>query len=397
MTKDPHDTLLQMAAKDLFPGTRPYHDSEIPAAIARVSADPLFEPLVSKLFPDTPVEQFRQEFLRISTIDEFQDKVMLKAIWSIVRKTCTDFTWDGFDNLDNNHRYMFVANHRDILLDAALLQIVLKGLHLRTSEITFGDNLMQGNIVIDIGKMNKMFRIVRGGAVHDFYRNSMEVSSYMRYALLEKGESVWIAQRNGRTKDGNDKTESAVLKMFSISSRAPFTENLGALNITPVAISYEYEPCDFLKAQELYVSQYQKYIKEPGEDRRSILQGIIQPKGRVRLSVTPTITTEELAECDRCEKNLKFERLARIIDQRIYSHYSLWKTNYMAHDLLTGANTYRDRYTPEELGLFEERLQSGLAALVGDRDELRSLLLKIYATPIDNKTNKDTTTQTAHL
>ncbi len=368
----------------MFEETRPYFDSEIPAAIARVAENPFFPSIVKYLFRGVDFQQFKAEFLKISTIDEFQQNVMLKAIWSIVHKSCTEFTWEGFDRLDNNHRYLFIANHRDILLDAALLQIVLNANHLQTSEITFGSNLMQGDLVIDIGKMNKMFRIVRGGTVHDFYRNSMEVSSYMRHALLEKGDSVWIAQRNGRTKNGDDRTASAILKMFSISSPKPFVENLGELNITPVAISYEFEPCDFMKTQELYISQYQQYIKEPGEDLRSILQGITQFKGHVHLAVTPTITREELAECDLQEKNFKFAKLAEIIDQRIYSSYKLWKTNYMAHDLLTCTRTYSDQYTPAELEQFTNYMHSGLKGLMGDQDELRSIFLKIYANPVEN-------------
>ena len=367
----------------MFEETRPYNDSEIPAAIARVASNPFFETLVRYLFPDTSVEAFRQEFLRITTIDEFQEKVMLKALRIIVHRTCTDFTWEGFNLLDANHRYTFIANHRDILLDAALLQVILNKNHLRTSEITFGSNLMKGDLVIDIGKMNKMFRIERGGTVHSFYRSSMEVSSYMRYALLEKGESTWIAQRNGRTKDGRDLTESAVLKMFSISSPKPFVENLSELNITPVAISYEYEPCDFLKTQELYISQYQQYIKEPGEDLHSILQGVTQKKGQVHLAVTPTITAEELAECNRYEKKLKFEQLAKLIDQRIYRHFRLWKTHYMAHDLLYQDQQYADRYTRDDLDAFVTYMESGLKGLTGEREELRSIFLKIYANPVE--------------
>ena len=367
----------------MFEETRPYNDSEIPAAIARVASNPFFETLVRYLFPDTSVEAFRQEFLRITTIDEFQEKVMLKALRSIVQRTCTDFTWEGFNLLDADHRYTFIANHRDILMDAALLQIILRKHHLRTSEITFGSNLMKGDIVIDIGKMNKMFRIERGGTVHSFYRSSMEVSSYMRYALLEKGESTWIAQSNGRTKDALDLTEGAVLKMFSISSPKPFVENLAELSITPVAISYEYEPCDFLKTQELYISQYQQYIKEPGEDLHSILQGVTQKKGQVHLAVTPTITAEELAECDRYEKRLKFEQLAKLIDQRIYRHFRLWKTHYMAHDLLYQDQQYADRYTPADLDAFVAYMESGLKGLTGEREELRSIFLKIYANPVE--------------
>ena len=367
-----------------FENTRPYNDSEIPAAVARIANSPFFGNIAHYLFPGGDVEALRQELIKVKTVKEFQQKYMLQAINSILRQTSTGLQYEGFEQLDPQRNYMFIANHRDILLDAAILQILLDRNGLDTSEITFGSNLMQGGLVIDIGKMNKMFRIVRGGSVHDFYKNSLEVSSYMRYALLEKKQSVWIAQRNGRTKNGDDHTEIAVLKMFSISSSKPFMENMAELNITPIVTSYEYEPCDFLKTQELYISQYQQYIKEAGEDLNSILKGIIQPKGGICVCATPTITTEELQFCDSFDKNDKYAHLAQIIDQRVYSHYKLWKTNYIAYDLVVGDDKYTKFYTPEEKKSFEEYMNNGLKSLVGEADELKSIFLNIYANPVRN-------------
>lgn len=368
----------------MFEDTRPYNDSEVPAAIARVAHDPRFAIIVGYLFPGANVEQYRQQFLQIKTVDEFQHQVMLKAINSIINQTSTGLTSNGFQLLDNDHRYLFLANHRDILLDAAILQILLDKHQLRTSEITFGSNLMKGELVIDIGKLNKMFRIVRGGTARDFYHNSMEVSSYMRYTIHQKGESVWIAQRNGRTKDGNDKTDPAVLKMFSMSSDKNFVDNLEEMRITPVAISYEYEPCDFRKTQELYISQYQQYIKESDEDLQSILHGITQPKGRIHLETTPPITREELEICNQQEKKNKFIHLAQLIDQRIYHSYHLWPTHFIAHDLLNEAPTFRDRYTDEERNTFIIYMNEGLSRLQGDASELQQIFLSIYANPVEH-------------
>lgn len=368
----------------MFEDTRPYNDSEVPAAIARVAHDPRFAIIVGYLFPGANVEQYRQQFLQIKTVDEFQHQVMLRAINSIINQTSTGLTSNGFQLLDNDHRYLFLANHRDILLDAAILQILLDKHQLRTSEITFGSNLMKGELVIDIGKLNKMFRIVRGGTARDFYHNSMEVSSYMRYAIHQKGESVWIAQRNGRTKDGNDKTDPAVLKMFSMSSDKNFVDNLEEMRITPVAISYEYEPCDFLKTRELYISQYQQYIKEADEDLQSILHGITQAKGRIHLETTPPITREELEICNQQEKKNKFIHLAQLIDQRIYHSYHLWPTHFIAHDLLNEAPTFRDRYTDEERNTFIIYMNEGLSRLQGDASELQQIFLSIYAKPVEH-------------
>lgn len=354
----------------------------MPAAIERVANHPLFNQIREYLFPESDPITFREHFLSIQSTYDFQHQIMLKAIHSIIDKTSSGLTEEGFELLDKDHCYMFIANHRDILLDAAILQILLDKYGLDTSEITFGNNLMQGQLATDLGKMNKMFKISRGGTMHDFYRNSMEVSSYMRYALLQKHQSVWIAQRNGRTKDGDDITDSAVLKMFSLSSTKPLTENLSELNITPIVISYEYEPCDFLKTQELYISQYQKYIKEPGEDMHSIQKGIIQFKGKIHLAVTSTITKEEIYECEKLEKRQRFTQLAQIIDHRIYSKYKLFKNNYIAYDLMNNTQEFSHCYTPADREQFIHYMHDGIQRLHGERDELINIFLGIYANPI---------------
>ncbi len=367
-----------------FEFTRPYNDNEIPAAIARVVNNPFFDNIVRYLFPNRNLEEIRQDLLKIKTVKEFQRQYMLYAIKSILNQTSSSLESYGFERLDRGKNYMFIANHRDILLDAAILQILLEQNGLDTSEITFGSNLMKRGLVIDIGKMNKMFRIVRGGSVHDFYKNSLEVSSYMRYTLLDKKQSVWIAQRNGRTKNGDDHTEIAVLKMFSISSSKPFVENMSELNITPIVSSYEYEPCDFLKTQELYISQYQSYIKEPDEDINSILKGIKQQKGGICVCVTPTISKEELLYCNGFEKKEKYIQLAKLIDQRVYSHYKLWKNNYIAYDLVQPEQKYASHYSEVEKESFIQYMEEGLHSLVGETDELRNIFLDIYANPIRN-------------
>ena len=368
----------------LFDDTRPYVDAEISAAMKRITEHIYFPLIVRFLFPDKSIADLKKFFLGIDTVHLFQTQVMHPSIASIVRQTCTGYTGRGTENASNDRKAMFISNHRDILLDAALLQMTLYAAGLETSEITFGSNLMKNQFAVDIGKSNKMFKIVRGGNMKDFYKNSMEVSSYMRYAITEKHESTWIAQRNGRTKDGDDKTELAVLKMFSLSSEKPFAENLDELNITPVAISYEYEPCDFLKAQETYISRYGRYVKSEGEDMNSIMKGIMQPKGDVNLVITPAITLEELIKCEREEKNARFAMLAKIIDDRIYSAYVLYKTNYIAFDILHNTNAFHAYYTEEQKKEFIDYMNEGLKDIPGDMEELRSIFLGIYANPVKN-------------
>ncbi len=370
-----------MENKFNFEATRPFNDSEVPQAIRSVAQDSFLPMVVNYLDPTINIEEFKQKLLSIQTVREFQEQVMHKAIRSVIQKTSDGVTFKGFEKLDNKKRHIFIANHRDIVLDAAILDVILTENNLDTCQITFGSNLMKGDLVINVGKLNKMFRIVRGGNIRDFYKNSLEVSAYMRHVIKDENESVWIAQRNGRTKDGKDKTELGVLKMFALSSDKPFVDNLDELSITPISISYEYEPCDFLKAAELYISNFQKYIKGENEDLNSILTGIKQKKGHIYIEVTDPITREELELCDKRDKNEKYEALGEIIDQRIKSGHATYKTNYIAHDLLHDVETYADHYTQQEKSDFIQYMKNGLSALgmISDKSELEKIFLGIYA------------------
>lgn len=369
---------------DQFDHIRPYNDEEVPAAIQRIVDNPSFTMIAAYLFPGKPVEDFRELCLSARTIDEFQALVMWPVMQSIIQHTTSGITAENFEKVDDNRKGVFISNHRDILLDAALTDYYLFVNEKERPEITFGSNLMKGELVIDIGKINRMFRIMRGGNMRDFYKNSVEVSSYMRHVILEKRRSVWIAQRNGRTKDGDDKTEMAVLKMFSLGSDKPFVENLSELNFMPVSISYEFEPCDFKKTQEVYITRYQRYEKSPTEDLNSILHGITQKKGRVHLAVAESITEEDLRFCDEFDKNQKFQKLAEIIDQRVFRHYHLWPNNYIAYDILNQTDQYSDFYTEQQFADFQSYMDEGLAKLIGEADELREIFLGIYANPVVN-------------
>jgi hypothetical protein len=230
-----------------------------------------------------------------------------------------------------------------------------------------------------------MFKIVRDGTPREILINSMNVSRYMRYVVTQKKQSVWIAQRNGRSKDGNDKTEIAVLKMFTMSSQKNFVENLLELNITPIAVSYEYEPCDCLKTREIYISRRQNYIKSENEDLGSIIHGIQQYKGNMHIAVCCPLNKNDLEECAKLSHSQKFKRLADIIDCRIYDGYHLWQTNYIAHDLRSGKDQFSAFYTIEEKEKFTTYMQQRLQAIEGDPNELKEIFLGIYANPADAK------------
>ena len=367
---------------DTFEDIRPFNPDEIEGALQRIAKHPLLDNIIRFLFPNIPIEGFREQFLQLKTTEDFQVVVMDKAIKTILERTSSELIFSGAENLEHNTNYLFLANHRDILLDSALLQVLLDRNDMKTSEITFGSNLMKDDLVIDVGRMNKMFRIDRESNFREFYRNSIRASQYMRFAITEKHESVWIAQRNGRTKDGNDQTEIGVLKMLAMGSDSPFVENLTELNIAPLSISYEYEPCDFLKTREIYISRRIKYLKATNEDLNSILKGITQWKGRIELAVAQPVTQEELIVC--AESKDKFKTLSQLIDWRIYRNYKFWPNNYIAYDLLINTNQYNEYYTEEDSDKFITYMNDGLKELEGDKEELREIFLQIYANPVKN-------------
>ena len=374
-----------------FDSIRPYNESEFAAAIERITSHEYLPIVINSVFLNTNAEEYIENMKKYKTVRDFQHGFMRDAVENILKKTSTNFTYDGIDNVKKGSCNMFVSNHRDIALDAAILCYVFAINNLECFEVAIGNNLLQGDFVIDIAGVNKMFKIMRSSNAKDLYRDSVLASEYMRHVIKDKKESVWIAQRNGRTKDGNDKTELGVLKMFSLGNDKPFVENFEEINITPIAISYEYEPCDFLKTMELYISSFQKYVKEPGEDLRSIIAGIMQPKGQINISVTPSITKEELEYCDQFEKNAKFTTLAEIMDKRIYQAYKLYKNNYIAHDILNNANTYAEFYSNEEKDFFVNYMRQGLSKLPCANEEnmkeLEDIFLKMYANPVENKSH----------
>lgn len=380
-----------MEKYDKFDDIRPYNPDEVPAAMQRIAESDGFPIVASFVFPDQDIKKLRTMVANLKTTEEFQSKVMAQFNEQVIKRSTTEFNVEGIDTLQKDVPYLYVSNHRDIVLDSSLLQYKLHSLGFQTTEITFGANLMCMPLIIDIGKSNKMFRVERGGTPKEFYRCSLHLSEYIRHVITEKHSSVWIAQRNGRTKDGLDKTDQGIIKMFGMSRNDDKIKSLAELNIIPVSVSYEWESCDYLKAFELYISRNQKYIKRPGEDVTSILTGITQPKGRVHFEICPQIREEELSAFDCMTANEYHQQVARLIDQRIISHYRLWPNNYIAHDMLYGTNTYREYYTDEEKQLFVEHMAvlNQMAQLeqyeVTDLDALYDIFLGIYANPVNQK------------
>ena len=366
----------------------PFTDEEASAALARLANHPN-TPWISKfIFPDQPETLLADTLRQIHTVDEFQRVIMWKAVEWVLANTATSFTYDGIEILKNlPGKFLAMSNHRDIILDPAIVQIVLMRNKIAETQICVGDNLLKQKAVELLIRSNRMIKVIRGISARELYLSSQLLSRYIRETITSGTCSVWIAQRQGRTKDGLDVTEQGLLKMVDMSGTKDFVQNFMELSIVPLSISYEYEPCDILKARELLISRTQKYVKGENEDLESIMLGIKQPKGNIHLHISDPLTEEEIREAAECDKNDRYQKIRHAVDRRIISGYKLWKTNYMAYDIVNGGAHYADQYTAEELEAFKGYIEGQLQRVEPelDRDALRDILLHIYSNPVLSK------------
>ncbi len=370
----------------MFDDIRPYNAEEVPAAMRRIANSSSFPILASYVYPEEPIEQVRERIAGYQTVREFQLETMSMVNKRVIENTITDFSCSGMDKLNPDSQYLYVSNHRDIMLDSSLLQYVFVQNGFDTTEITFGANLMMNQLVIDIGKSNKMFKVERpGGSIKDFYRSSKHLSDYIRYVITEKKQSVWIAQRNGRTKNGDDVTDQGIIKMFCMSCPEDKIKALDQLHIVPVCISYEWESCDILKTLELYESQFAKYTKKPGEDLNSILTGIVQPKGQVHIELCEPISHVELENLAELTNNEYHKAVAQLLDSRIHAAYKLYPNNYIAYDLRYGTTKYQSYYTAGQKEEFIKHIKQLERYDTCDIEKLKDIYLGIYSNPVKNK------------
>ncbi len=367
-----------------FEDIRPYHDSEINQALRRIIFQPDFDTILDFLFPAQNKHSIKQNLAETYSSHDFQQNFMHPLISSIVERTSAGLTYDGFEHLTSGTPYLFIANHRDIVLDSAMLQVLLLDNGHKTTEITFGSNLMINQFIIDLGKVNRMFKVIRHGNKIAFLKNSQRLSAYIRHTLINKKVSIWISQRSGRTKNGNDKTETGLLKMLNMSARGDFVDSFGELNIVPVTVSYEYEPCCSLKIKELVTSLNGPYQKKPDEDFKSIITGITQPKGRIHMSIGKPLNNylDQMKQGENLK--IKINKLAERIDAEIYGDYKLWPNNYIAYDLLHDCRDYHRHYTSAEENGFLEYMEQEISGLTEERNTLERLFLKMYANPLIN-------------
>jgi hypothetical protein len=373
-----------------FDDIRPYNDSEVHPALERIVANPLFSNVAQYLFPGQDENLFKQLLLSCNSKEDFQVKVMSQIVAKILHGTAKELTFSGLEHFKGGKKHLIVSNHRDIVLDSAIIQLILHQHGVETTEIAVGDNLITSSFIEDITRSNKMIKVIRSSNPREVYTTSKVLSEYIRYNVANQKSSVWIAQRNGRTKDGIDVTEQGLLKMFDMSGSGDFVKDFAELSILPTSISYEFEPCDIQKAVEMYVSRRQKYVKAEGEDLKSILTGIMQPKGNIHIAFNEPVSLEEIQEASQLDKNEKFKAICTAMDRRIVAEYKLWGNNYIAYDMLNATNEYASMYTAEQKAAFEGYMAVQLSSVkLPDIDmvELKEIFLSIYANPVVGKKN----------
>ena len=374
---------------DKFNNIRPYNNLELVDALKRIAASPNLEQVFRFLYKDGDFESFKSLLLSATSVEDFQKKIIANVVKTILANTSNGLSVSGISNVDNSRKYLYISNHRDIVMDPAIQQLVMHNNNIPTSEIAGGDNLIKYSFAEDAMRCNRMLIVSRSGSSRDVYKASVLLSEYIRTKIVSNNISIWIAQSSGRAKDGNDRTSQGILKMFDMSSSKDFVKDFVELNILPVVISYQYEPCDFLKAKELYYTVKDgKYVKSANEDIVSIVTGFTQKKGNIHFAFTEALTKQEIEKCAELDKNERFVALAELIDKRIRSNYKLWNNNYIAHDILSGSEANKDRYTPQEKEEFVNYMESGLKQISPsfdekERDTLRNIFLSIYANPVN--------------
>ncbi len=370
-----------------FESISPYTDEEAVKALGVVAENPVLQEVSQYFFPDEAPEYLQNLLKQVKSIDDFQIMVMSKVVEWVIEHTAHNFSYDGIANIDRERKFLALSNHRDIILDPAITQLVLYRNGIPLTEIAVGDNLITNKFIEYLIRSNRMIKVVRGISARELYLSSQMLSKYIRLNITEQKSSIWLAQRQGRTKDGEDITEQGLLKMLDMSGSADFRQNFEELNIIPLSISYEYEPCDILKARELLISQTQKYVKAPNEDLNSILTGIKQQKGNIHLNIGLPLSPEEIDAASKCDKNDRYQWIRHAVDLRVIDGYKLWKTNYIAYDIINECFRYSDKYSPEEAQAFVDYMERQLDTVEKslNREELRHIFLKIYSNPVLSK------------
>ena len=372
-----------------FDAIRPFEPEELPEVFERLLSNAQFAQVVAYVFKDVPFDMLAQKMRACKTNLEFQVAFCYPFIKGLLQKASLGCDMN-VDAIDMEKRYTFVSNHRDIVLDSALLDVLLVDAGCKTTcEIAIGDNLLSLPWVKDLVRINKSFIVERSVSLRQMLLSSKRLSDYMHLVIAQKHDNVWIAQREGRAKDSNDRTQESIIKMMVMGGEGSLVERLKGLHIVPLAISYEYDPCDFLKAQEFQLKRdIADWKKGPMDDVVSMQTGIMGYKGHIHYDAAPCID----AWLDTLDPDMPkadfFKAVATHIDEEVFRRYRLYPSNYVALDELEGTTAHADRYTAEQKAQFDGYIAQQMAKIqLPDKDEafLRQRLLTMYANPARNQ------------
>ncbi len=371
-----------------FDAIRPYNDEELPQIFEELIADPAFQKAATDAIPNVPFELLAQKIRACKSKLDFQETFCYGILWKIAADHTDGLTLDHTALPDKSKAYTYVSNHRDIILDSGFLSILLIDQGMDTVEIAIGDNLLVYPWIKKLVRVNKSFIVQRALTMRQMLESSARMSRYMHYTINEKKQSIWIAQREGRAKDSNDRTQDSVLKMLAMGGEGDLIDRLMEMNIAPLAISYEYDPCDFLKAQEFQLKRdIEGYKKTTQDDLISMQTGLFGYKGKVHFQTAPCIN-DKLEQLDRSlPKQELFSGISACIDRRIHGNYRIYSGNYVAYDWLNNTSEFADHYTSEEKQRFVTYIEQQLGKIKipnKDEDFLRGKLLLMYANPLVN-------------
>lgn len=372
-----------------FDAIRPFEPEELPEVFERLLGNAQFAQVVAYVFKDVSFDMLAQKMRACKTNLEFQVAFCYPFIKGLLQKASLGCDMN-VDAIDMEKRYTFVSNHRDIVLDSALLDVLLVDAGCKTTcEIAIGDNLLSLPWVKDLVRINKSFIVERSVSLRQMLLSSKRLSDYMHLVIAQKHDNVWIAQREGRAKDSNDRTQESIIKMMVMGGEGSLVDRLKGLHIVPLAISYEYDPCDFLKAQEFQLKRdIADWKKGPMDDVVSMQTGIMGYKGHIHYDAAPCID----AWLDTLDPDMPkadfFKAVATHIDEEVFRRYRLYPSNYVALDELEGTTAHADRYTAEQKAQFDGYIAQQMAKIqLPDKDEafLRERLLTMYANPARNQ------------
>ncbi|SHI47240.1 1-acyl-sn-glycerol-3-phosphate acyltransferase [Flavobacterium terrae] len=368
-----------------FDAIRPYYDAEVNQALQNAVNHPIIKAMMNFTFPDVEEEVWQNQLRKTHSIRDFQCNFIYEAIQKVIQKSSDGLTTSGFEKLEPNTSYLFISNHRDIILDTSLLNIALFDHGLVMTASAIGDNLVKKDFLRSLSRLNRNFIVQRGLPPRELLQSSQLMSEYIEQLLLRENRSVWIAQREGRTKDGNDATHTGVLKMLAMASGSrEVIDYFKQIKIVPISISYEYDPTDALKMPQLMAEANQEiYVKESNEDFNNIISGIIGQKKGIHIHVGDVLETElDQIKLENSNTAKQIQALAQVIDESILKYYKLWPTNFIAYDVLKETDEFSNKYTDQEKALFMRRLEMRID---GKNEQMREGFLAMYANPVVNK------------